>query len=148
MKAPIRPRLSISAPALRLASHTRRAPCFTLIATGFLWSSPVGDVNASHPGTAAVLRVAYAADRNPDVGKALLAYSSPDESGGVPDARAGDLDFGIIEAASGFAQQWSSNWCVRTNTSGQIRSGHLASNANASIQIATFGSTRVGGFIG
>jgi hypothetical protein len=120
----------------------------------FLWLTGVLDVNASTPGTSAVLRTlsvptgikVISRARYTAVNTALAVQggyyvSSPDQTDVAPGGAATDpvTDFGFVATTTGQLGNSTQRMDIRTNTSGQVRTRNLGSDANCSVLITTYG---------
>lgn len=122
---------------------------FTQVGDEFLLTTPVLDVNATNPGTSAVLRtlsvpsgIKVQAMVNVHIsqltsGRSVVYVSSPDQTDTAPSI--GAAPGGLIAPSVGSNDESIQFMRVRTNTSAQIRTRHSASGASDVIRIATQG---------
>ena len=116
----------------------------------FLWTTPVNDVNATNPGTAAVLRTLTVPQgiKVLAVGGAGFSVTTADNTDGrvtITSPDQNDVTPGIANLNGGYSfspatggQFWLNYEC-RTNTSGQVRTRNNASGATTQIWLNTFG---------
>lgn len=124
---------------------------FTQLGGQFLLSTPINDIAAANPGTAAVLRTlsvpsgvqveadisVVVRDSSATVDTAVL-ITSPDQSDTAPSAT-GVADLVVTGTGAGVDSYTGTRARVRTNTSSQVRSRLSATAATVTLYITTHG---------